>query len=112
MDEKKLIRNASLWIQLHCCEKLQIEEVAEKYKMSKATFYRAWKRCFDIPPLQYSLDLRLQAAAKLLLESPFPISRISRDSGFGGVDSFHSKFKQKFGVTPAEYRRSHRKNIT
>ena len=103
-NEKITMQNASVWMQVHYNEKIAVEEIADQYNMSRATFYRAWKRNYNISPIQYLLDLRLNAAAQMLRDTPLSIARIADEVGFCGVDAFHRKFKSKYGFTPANYR--------
>ncbi|MBE6380235.1 MAG: helix-turn-helix transcriptional regulator [Lentisphaerae bacterium] len=103
-DEKITMQNASVWMKVHYNEKLAAEEIAAQYNMSRATFYRAWRRHFNESPIQYLLNLRLEAAAEMLRETPLSIARIADEVGFCGVDAFHRKFKIKYGVTPGQYR--------
>lgn len=108
-DEEAIARNASIWMQVHYNEKLSVEDIARQYNMSRASFYRAWNRYFDITPLQYIVKLRLEAAALLLKSTPLAISRIAEEIGFGGVDAFYRKFQEVYRMTPAEYRKSVKK---
>lgn len=105
-DEKITMQNASVWMQVHYSEKFATEEIARQYNMSRATFYRVWKKYFDVSPIQYLLNLRLEAAANLLRETPISIMRIADEVGFCGVDAFYRKFKEKYNSTPAEYRKN------
>ena len=107
-NENTVIKNASAWLQMHFNEKFTVEEIAQRYGMSRSNFYMIWKNNFEISPIQYVLELRLQAAAALLQETPFSISRISDEVGFCSTDNFHHKFKAKYGITPAEYRKQYR----
>lgn len=104
-DEETTIRNASIWMQVHYNEKLSTEAIARQYNMSRASFYRAWKRYFEISPLQYIVNLRLEAAARLLRQTPMAIAKIADEVCFGGVDAFYRKFQKKYAMTPAEYRK-------
>ena len=104
-DEETTIRNASIWIQVHYNEKLSTGDIARQYNMSRASFYRAWKRYMSVTPLQYIVQLRLEAAARLLEQTPLAISGIANEIGFGGVDAFYLKFQEKYRMTPAEYRK-------
>lgn len=104
-DEETITRNASIWMQVHYNEKLSVEDIARQYNMSRAGFYRAWNRFFDIPPLQYIVKLRLEAATLLLIKTPLSISRIAEEIGYGGVDAFYRKFQEVYRMTPATYRK-------
>ena len=92
---------------MHFNEKFSIEELAKRYGMSRSKFYMLWKNNFDVSPVQYILDLRLQAAAKFLQKTPFPVRRIAGEVGFCSTDNFHHKFKAKYSMTPAEYRKQY-----
>ena len=56
---------------------------------------------------QYLIDLRLEAAARRMKESDLPVSRIVQEVHFAGEYMFYRRFRQKYGMTPAEYRRLH-----
>jgi len=103
-DEENIICNASIWMKVHYNEKLSTEDIARQYNMSRASFYRAWKRYFTITPLQYIVQLRLDAATELLQKTPLSIAKIADEIGFGGVDAFYRKFQAVYGTTPAHYR--------
>ena len=111
-DEKTTIRNASIWMQVHYNEKLSTEDIARQYNMSRASFYRAWKRYFTITPLQYIVQLRLEAAARLLEQTPLAIAKIADEIGFGGVDAFYRKFQDVYNMTPAEYRKHAKEHLS
>ncbi|MBN1632391.1 MAG: helix-turn-helix domain-containing protein [Thermoleophilia bacterium] len=49
--------------------------------------------------------IKLQHAADLLANTAMPISEVIADSGYEDKSYFYRAFGQKFGVTPAEYRR-------
>ena len=104
-NENTIIKNSSLYLQLHFHEKISVEDLAKRCGMSRAAFYIHWKNNFDISPIQYVLELRLQSAAELLKNTQLPISQIADEVGFCSVDSFHRKFKAKFNMTPACYRK-------
>ncbi len=53
----------------------------------------------------YVNSLRLQHASKVLLERPkHTIESVAIDCGMPVAQTFYRLFKQKFGMTPAEYR--------
>lgn len=55
---------------------------------------------------QYKLNIQLEQAARLLLQNEFSVSSIAELTGFTNYSFFYRKFKQKYSVTPAEYRRT------
>ena len=60
-----------------------------------------------ISPQQYLTNLRLEAAHRALRESENSIQEIAAACGLRDKDHFYALFKQRFGMTPGEYRKSH-----
>ena len=50
---------------------------------------------------------RLEHAQRLLKESSLSVTDIAEASGFASQSSFYSHFKQRFAMTPRQYRQSH-----
>jgi two-component system response regulator YesN len=54
----------------------------------------------------YVLQLRIQHACRLLLQTDDPIKQVGHESGFGRADVFRRTFRQHMGVTPGVYRQA------
>ena len=52
------------------------------------------------------VQLRIDRAKQLLLESSLPISEISLQVGYTNFSHFTQTFRKMTGVTPSDYRRS------
>jgi AraC-like DNA-binding protein len=65
---------------------------------------------YDYPELGYRNfndflhHYRLQEAAARLLAEDLPILSIALDCGYGSIGPFNRAFRQRFGMTPTEYR--------
>lgn len=55
--------------------------------------------------------LRLQRVEKLLLTTKLPIAEIAGISGFHSVSDFYRQFRQKYQLTPQEYRAQFAHNL-
>jgi two-component system response regulator YesN len=53
---------------------------------------------------RYLTDLRLAAAKNLLSNSKYNIGEVANLSGFGEYRNFVRIFKERYGITPTEYR--------
>ncbi len=102
------IRNVSIWFRSHFAEKIDIDEVAEANGFSHDHFFKTWKKHFELTPAQFINNLRLEAAAQRLQDTDIAISEIIREVHFAGEYMFYRCFRQKFGMTPAEYRQLHK----
>lgn len=55
-------------------------------------------------------EKRLSKAADFLRSSSLKISDIASDMGYANLSYFHRIFKEKYGVTPAKYRKQYRES--
>lgn len=104
-DAASRIRNVSIWFRTHYAEKIDIDEIARAHGFSHDHFFKTWKRFFDTTPTQFINDLRLEFAAQRLKENNSAISEIIKEVRFAGEYRFYKCFRQKYGMTPNEYRR-------
>ncbi|TWU40973.1 AraC family transcriptional regulator [Novipirellula artificiosorum] len=65
------------------------------------------KQLTNMSPLQYLNHLRLERAARLLVEHPdLAITEVTHQCGFASSQYFATAFRRRFGVAPREYRNS------
>ena len=69
-------------------------------------FCRAFKKAFGLPPMAYQQQLRTQAAATLLRETPLRIGEIARRTGYSDVYAFSKAFRRNTGLSFRAFRRS------
>ncbi len=54
----------------------------------------------------YLEDLRLEAAGRLLRESPASVLEVALSVGYNNLQTFYGAFRRRFACTPAAYRRA------
>ena len=87
-------------------KKIQVEDICEKFFISKSTLYRLFRTEFETTVNEYILQKRLQHAKTLLKEKQeLDISQISDACGFTDYNYFIRLFKKTFGVTPLQFRK-------
>jgi AraC-like DNA-binding protein len=84
---------------------LSLDEYARIANRSLATFKREFKKLFNIPPAHWLIQKRLEYSLVLLNTTEKSISDIVFDSGFENGSHFSRVFKDKFGVSPLNYRK-------
>jgi len=57
------------------------------------------------PPLVYLTTWRMATAARLLHQSPEPLSAIAQRTGYTSEFAFAKAFKRHFGTPPGAYRK-------
>ena len=94
----------------HYAESITVEKLASLANMSESNFYASFKRLTGSSPMAYLNHYRLSVAANLLLETDDTANRISYTVGIKDALYFSKLFKKTYGVSPRDYRRSHRNN--
>ena len=81
-----------------------IEEIARLCNVSSCHFRRLFKEYSGKTPLEYRIDMRLNAAKKMLENGEVGLGYIVETLNFESVSYFCKLFKKKLGVTPNQYK--------
>ncbi len=84
---------------------LSLSEYAQLANRSLATFKREFKKLFHSPPALWLIQKRLDYALILLNTTEKSIADIVFESGFENSSHFSRVFKDKFGISPLQYRK-------
>ena len=87
------------------CYNLSLDNFAKLCHCSLSTFKREFKKQFGIPPGRWLMEKRLNYATILLQKRDLNISQIVLECGFEDQSHFSRAFKEKFGASPAHYRK-------
>ena len=90
----------------HCTERLRLSDVAARFGLSPQYFCSFFKENFGRTLIQHVNFLRIERASRLLRETGLPILEISLSVGFDNVSYFIKRFREVYGCTPTDYRRS------
>lgn len=99
-----LIKEVQNWLNINYANSISIDDLAQRFSVSKRTLIRRFNQSLDMPPNAYIQGLRIEGAQKLLEESEMQIDTIMNKVGYEDASSFRRLFKSKTGVTPSEYR--------
>lgn len=80
-----------------------VEDMAERFNMSRASFYRKVKGVLDLTPNEYIRVERLKKAAQLLKQDDYKINEICYMVGFNSPSYFTKCFQQQFGILPKDF---------
>ncbi len=83
---------------------LKLENYALLCHMSLSTFKKAFKQYYDTTPAAWLLQRKLDLAREKVMTSDLSINQISFESGFEDTSHFIRVFKQKYNLTPLQYR--------
>lgn len=84
---------------------LSLQQVADDYGMSMATFSEQFRRKAGMLPSDYIAKLRMDQSKRLLIRTNLSVADIGMEVGFLNANSFIRRFRQLVGMTPGEYRK-------
>jgi AraC-like DNA-binding protein len=90
---------------VHFREKIPLKTIASVANMNPSAFCRYFKTRTKRSFSQFLIELRLQQATTMLLDSTLTIDRISLECGFESPSYFYRTFKKYKGITPAAYQK-------
>jgi len=85
-------------------EPLSTDEIAQLAGLSRRQLERLFKQYLGSLPSRYYLELRLQRARQLLLDTNYSIVQVGLMCGFSSGSHFSTAFGALFGNTPREER--------
>lgn len=86
--------------------KFSVEDLADKLSISRVQLYRKVKAIIGINISDHINNVKLEKAAELLKSNEMNISEIAYSLGFSSPNYFSTAFKNKFGISPKEYKSS------
>ncbi|MGL6195423.1 MAG: helix-turn-helix domain-containing protein [Thermoguttaceae bacterium] len=88
----------------HYSEKISIESLASILYLSVSQFERRFKHIFQISAQDFIQKVRLDTAARMLVETDLSITQIALHTGFYDSSYFAKKFKKYSGTSPYKFR--------
>lgn len=98
-------------IHQHYQDLLTVEELAAIARIDRWKYTNLFKEATGQLPLQYLNELRINQAKKWLMRADDKLFDIAKNAGFSNEYYFNRRFKMSVGMSPGQYRRSHREQL-
>lgn len=105
------LTQAVLLMEANIEEPLTTDEIAQHVCVSRRQLERIFKQYLHRVPSQYYLELRLNKARQMLMQTSKSIIQIGLSCGFSSGPHFSSAYRNFFGVTPREDRNQRRSTV-
>lgn len=80
-----------------------IEQLSSELGVSRSQLHRRMKNLTGIGAGEFVRNMRLEQAARLLMEKKLNVSQVAYSVGFSNLGHFSKIFRQHFGSYPSEY---------
>lgn len=94
------------YIYAHLDEAPDLNTLAEVAALSPYHWHRIWQGVYGESVVGTVKRLRLQRAAADLAHTDLPLEAIWPRAGYGSLAAFSRSFKDSYGMTPSDYRKS------
>ena len=108
--ESRRVQKVKQYINDHYAEPLTLAGLADLVGMSPVAFSRFFRMRTGRTLSDYTVDIRLGYAARMLVDSTKNISEVCYECGFNNLSNFNRTFKAKRGYTPRDFRAMYKKN--
>jgi len=83
---------------------LVVEDLVKGLAVSRSVFFKKLKALTGLAPIEFIREMRVKRSAELIETGEYSISQVSYMVGINDPRYFSKCFKQKYGMTPTEYK--------
>ncbi len=105
LNDTERIHSTCHYILEHFQEDLSHKVLAKRIHVTPAHFSRIFKKATQKTYQEFLTEIRLGHACRLLMETDLPVIEVAFESGFGNLSNFNRRFRQKYAMSPREYRK-------
>ena len=106
--ENPLIKKVFVYIQEHIAENFSLDDAASFAGVSSFYLSKLFKEETGETFINYVTDRRLEKGRIMLCETELSIKEISAEIGYNDQNYFSRIFKNKFGISPTDFRNTNR----
>ena len=93
------------YIETHYHEKISLNDLAERCFYTPSYFSKLFKDTYSMTITDYVMNIRIEKSLMLLKNSDMTVDDICVSVGYSDRTKFYKHFKERMGMTPAEYRK-------
>ncbi|WP_203296445.1 helix-turn-helix domain-containing protein [Luteirhabdus pelagi] len=103
------IYKTARYIKEHLYSSLEVKDLSETFQISEKRLQNGFKVLYGKTVNEYVQSERLDSARLLLADSELNISEVGHKIGITNRSYFSKMFRDKYGMTPSEFLKNHRK---
>lgn len=102
LEDNNPIHKSIKFIQNNLRQPISINRLAYDLNMSETNFCNSFKKVMGITPKEYITNLKLTLAKEMLKNQN--VTEVAFDLGYENISHFIALFKNKYGITPKQYK--------
>jgi len=103
--DQQLMRNVEQFVLQNMSRgQISLDEMASAMNMGRVPFFHKIRSITTKTPAEVVREIKLKHACTLLITTNINMSELAINVGFMTAENFINVFKEKFGITPLEYR--------
>ena len=102
----RIMQEVATYIYNHYSERLILEDVAKKFNLSRSYLSKKFKSVTGFGFKEYIINVRIQHACELLLNTNKSITDIAFECGFNDSNYFGDAFRRTKDISPNKYRKN------
>ncbi len=107
--DQRLLNSIEQYVQQNMSRgQINLEEMAQAMGMAMRPFFQKVRDITGKTPAEVVRDVRLKNACLLLKRTNINMTELATNIGFATGDQFITLFKERFGMSPTEYRQKYR----
>ena len=108
--DQQLMRNVEQFVLQNMSRgQISLDEMAAAMGMGRVPFFHKIRNITTKTPAEVVREIRLKHACTLLVTTNINMSELAINIGFMTAENFSNIFKEKYGMTPLEYRLKNKK---
>jgi len=101
------VNNALEYINSNWKNKISVDDICQKYNVSKAYLMKLFKKETGFTIIDYVTNIRMNYINHMLIYSNEPVAHIAAEAGYSSQSYMTAVYKSKYGITPMEYKKKH-----
>lgn len=94
----------------HLSQRLSLTRLAELVNSSRSSLNRIFQATFQQAPIDYFIQLKMDAAKSMLTNTSMQVQEVSARIGYDNALYFSTEFRKRTGMSPRHFRQSVRRN--
>lgn len=104
--KENYVRKAIEFIEKNYDKRINVETLAEHLNINSKYLWRLFHMYLNVSPVKYIMNIKVEKACELMINSSLSIADISRSVGYDDALQFSKMFKNIKGISPSFYRKN------